>query len=106
MLKTIRELKFLVGNGGEVGPITQQMTIARSEVDDLFGNLPSLEDFEAMALDCDARSFFETLIMSTKNMTLSFQHNFYKIRNSHKANLIKRLRLLKEDFARNQRTIF
>jgi hypothetical protein len=78
----------------------------RAEIDNIFNRLPSLEDIEAMALCCDAKSFFETLIMSTTKIALSFQHSFYKTRNSKKVSLIRRPRILKEDFARNQHNIF
>ncbi len=50
----------------------------RREILHLFETLPRVDYFESLALTCDDKSFFETLLMTVKNTALSTQHSFYK----------------------------
>jgi hypothetical protein len=72
----------------------------------LLDGLPRIDYFESLDLTCDDKSFFETLIMSVKNVTLSAQHNYYKIKTISKDTLKKRIKHLKQNFVLNQDEIF
>ncbi len=61
--------------------------------------------FEQLVLNCDVKSFCETLVMKAKNISLSFQHEFYKIRICKKTSIKSSPSLLKRDFVRNQYSI-
>jgi exonuclease III len=79
---------------------------ARGEIVTLFETLPRIDYFESLALTCDDKSFFETLLMTIKNTALSAQQSFYKIKAISKDTIKKRLSQLKKQYVANQDEIF
>jgi hypothetical protein len=92
------------GNGNE--DTDANLINARRDIERLIGLLPQVGYFESLALTCDDKSFFETLIMTVKNVTLSAQHFFYKIKNKTKDTIKKQLSVLKRNYSANQEDIF
>ncbi len=84
----------------------ESIALLRNECDLTLNNFPELAFFESLGLNCDDKIFFETLVMSVKNSSLSHQHSFYKIKNLKKSVLMNELQLLKRDFLVNQVLIF
>ncbi len=56
------------------------VTRLRNDTTQLFENIPRVDYFKSLALTCDDKSFFETLLMTIKNTTLSEQQFFYKLK--------------------------
>jgi exonuclease III len=77
------------GNGNE--NTNDNLISTRQDIARLIELLPQVGYFESLALSCDDKSFFETLIMTIKNVTLSAQHFFFKIKNKTKDTLKKQL---------------
>jgi exonuclease III len=100
--KTLLEIASGEANEGAHAAIAA----LRNEVVQLLEGLPRIDYFESLDLTCDDKSFFETLIMSVKNVTLSAQHAYYKIKTISKETLKKRIRFLKQNFVPNQDEIF
>jgi hypothetical protein len=63
------------GNGNE--NTNDNLISTRLDIARLIELLPQVGYFESLALSCDDKSFFETLIMTIKNVTLSAQHFFF-----------------------------
>ncbi len=100
ILNNIRQItvaKTDIANGISVDANTELITRYRTEIDTLFEQLPRLDYFENLSLSCDSKAFFETLIMTVKNISLSAQYNFYKIKNITKTQLINQVKRLKEN---------
>ncbi len=87
--KNINDLKLAAANSEDANVISNQIALSIVEINDVFSRLPTLEYFKPIALGCDSTSFFETTTISTKNMSLSFQRSYYKIRKSKKALSLK-----------------
>jgi hypothetical protein len=81
------------------------VTRLRNDTTQLFENLPRVDYIESLALTCDDKSFFETLLMTIKNTTLSEQQFFYKLKSISKDN-IKKMAVLKVEYVANQDEIF
>ncbi len=94
-----------IATGNVNGDTDVNLTNARREIERLIGLLPQVGYFESLALTCDNKSFFETLIMTVKNVTLSAQHFFYKIKNKTKDTIKKQLSELKRNYLANQEDI-
>jgi hypothetical protein len=92
------------GNGNDNTNVNLAST--RQDIARLIELLPPVGYFESLALSCDDKSFFETLIMTIKNVTLSAQHFFYKLKNKTKDTLKKQLIELKKNYSGNQEEIF
>jgi hypothetical protein len=92
------------GNGNE--NTNENLTTTRLDFERLIELLPRVGYFESLVLTCDDKSFFETLIMTIKNVTLSAQHFFYKIKNKTKDTIKKQLFELKKSYTQNQEEIF
>jgi hypothetical protein len=83
-----------------------ELTENRNSIANILDNLPRIDYFENLTLTCDNKSFFETLIMSTKNITLSVQNLYFKLKSMTKDKLKKDISLLKNDYVQNQVEIF
>jgi hypothetical protein len=105
-LDQIKEIRLRIASG--IDPMANDglLVTCRTDILDLFEQLPRLDFFEQLVLSCNSVSFFETLIMSIKNVTLSQQHFFHKAKNSKKNNLQKSISELKREYITNQVTIF
>ncbi len=103
---SIRELSLEIASGEANEGAPAAINALRDEVVQLLEGLPRIDYFESLDLTCDDKSFFETLIMSVKNITLSVQHNYYKIKTISKDTLKKRIKHLKQNFVPNQDEIF
>jgi hypothetical protein len=104
--KQIKTKLLEIAMGTNVEGTEESIQLLRREVVQLLDELPRLDYFESLTLTCDDKSFFETLIMSVKNVTLSAQHNYYKTKTVSKETLKKRITELKKDFLRNQDEVF
>jgi hypothetical protein len=102
----IRKLSVEIASGEANEVAHAAINALRDEVVQLLEGLPRIDYFESLDLTCDDKSFFETLIMSVKNTTLSVQHNDYKIKSIAKDTLKKRIKHLKQNFVPNQDEIF
>jgi hypothetical protein len=76
-LSTVRNLLLDIATGNDGEETVGDLENARFEIERLIGLLPHLDYLESLALTCDNKSFFETLVMSIKNVTLSSQNFFY-----------------------------
>ncbi len=90
-LTTVRNLLLDIATGNDGAETVGELDNARLEIERLIGLLPHLDYLESLALTCDNKSFFETLVMSVKNVTLSSQNFFYKIKNKTKDTIKKQL---------------
>jgi hypothetical protein len=95
-----------IAKGTNADGADESIQLLRGEVDQLLDAMPRIDYFESLSLTCDAKSFFETLIMSVKNVTLSAQHNLYKTKTISKETLKNRIAELKKSFIQNQDEVF
>jgi hypothetical protein len=105
-LRGIVEAKTNVALGTAVDVNNQLIGRYRREIETFFDQLPRLDYFESLNLTCDDKVFFETLVMNIKNISLSSQHSFDKIKNITKMQLNRRIKNLKENYIENQMEIF
>jgi hypothetical protein len=105
-LNVIKSSKNEIALGVNVDANNHLITFSRTEIESQFERLPRLDYFESLPLTCDEKAFFETLIMKIKNISLSSQHSFYKIKNITKQQLLNRIKLLKIEYLQNQNEIF
>ena len=73
----------------------------RAEVTMLIDDLPDIQYFEALELNCSDDIFFEVLASCVKNVTLGQQAWSYKMRNKLKVTLSTQIKALKENFNNN-----
>jgi hypothetical protein len=104
--ETIRKNLVDIAMGVNNDEVRETVDRARGEIVVLFETLPRIDYFESLALTCDDKSFFETLLMTIKNTALSAQHSFYKIKAISKDTIKKRLSKLKLQYVENQDEIF
>ncbi len=105
-LSEINEAKLRMAGGGDGVENLESRALFRNECDLTLNNFPDLAFFESLRLNRNDKIFFETLVMSVKNSSLSHQHSFYKIKNLKKSVLMNELQQLKKDFLANQGLIF
>jgi exonuclease III len=105
-LTIVRNLLTDIATGDDRGNTIEKLDNTRLEIERLLGLLPHIDYLESLALTCDNKSFFETLVMSVKNVTLSTQQFFYKIKNKTKDTIKKQLKTLKQNYIGNQGDIF
>jgi hypothetical protein len=86
-LDRVRTLLTDIATGNDRADTADELENIRIEIERLFGLLPHVDYLESLALTCDNKSFLETLVMSIKNVTLSTQHFFYKIKSKTKENI-------------------
>ncbi len=67
---SIRKLSLEIASGEANEVAHAAINALRDEVVQLLEGLPRIDYFESLDLTCDDKSFFETLIMSVKNITL------------------------------------
>ncbi len=104
--KQIKTTLLEIAMGTNADGAEESIQLLRREVVQLLDMLPRLDYFKSLSLMCDDKSFFETLIMTVKNVTLSAQHTYYKTKTVSKETLKKRIAELKKDFLRNQDEVF
>jgi hypothetical protein len=105
-LATLRNLLTDIATGNDRADINEDLTNTREEIARLTELLPHVDYLDSLALTCDNKSFLETLVMSVKNVTLSKQQFFYKIKSKTKDTLKKQLTILKQNYVGNQGDIF
>ena len=67
--------------------------------------LPNLNFFETLELNCNPCTFFEVLVMNIKNSALAHQAHFYKIKKQKVESMSKILSELKRNYQTNSREI-
>ena len=67
----------------------------------LIDDLPDIQYFEALELNCSDDIFFEVLASCVKNVTLGQQAWSYKMRNKLKVTLSTQIKALKDNFNNN-----
>jgi hypothetical protein len=105
-LGIVRNLLTDIATGNDHDGTVEVLNRTRLEIERLLGLLPHVDYLESLALSCNDKSFFETPVMSVKNVTLSTQQFFYKIKNQTKDNIKKQLTILKHNYIANQGDIF
>jgi hypothetical protein len=105
-LDSVRNLLTDIATGNDRADTAEELENKRTEIERLLGLLPHGDYLESLALTCDNKSFLETLVMSFKNVTLSTQHFFYKIKSKTNENIKKQLKTLKQNYILNQGDIF
>jgi len=101
-LGNIRNLKlnWLINN--ELPDPEPEIQIARQNMDLDLAALPGMAVLENIDLDCEDDIFLEILIMGIKHQVLSFQQNFFKMRNAKQKYLEGRIKELKLNFEHNR----
>ena len=105
-LATIREIEL--ESAKTVLTHLNEMTIAanRTEINLKLGELPDLNFFESLELECNSCTFFEVAVMAIKNGAMLHQAHYYKVKKAKVANLIENLKTLKKDYRSNEALIF
>ena len=77
----------------------------RAEIRLAYEDLPDLNFFENLELQCNKATFFETLSSNVKNITLGHQAWVFKSKNKTKVSLAGRIKTLKQNFRDNTHEI-
>lgn len=105
-LRDINKKKFRVARGDGTGTENEDISRLRDEIDFIFRNIPDIDFFNDLEINCSPDVFFESLVMTVRDETLNEQARFFRIRNCRKTNLQREISNLKTDYENNRNLIF
>jgi len=105
-IKEINDLKMNLALEGNAPEKVDRINYNREDIEVLLSRLPNIEQLNSLESNCEPDSFFETLVMTIKNETLSEQAMYFKTKAAKKRQLISGLRQLKANNPENTNDIF
>jgi Reverse transcriptase (RNA-dependent DNA polymerase) len=106
LMRTINNLEWDVKINGPNIDNNNALVNLNNELDTIIGNMPDPEALNNIQLTDDADTFFEVLTQCIMNSLKSFQGWLNKLVKAKKADLMRRLDVLKSNFVTNTNDIF
>ena len=104
-LSEIREIELDTATNGPTAQSEMDLAGRLTGVQIALEELPNLNFFETLELNCNPCTFFEVLVMNIKNSALAHQAHFYKIKKQKVESMSKVLSELKRNYQTNSREI-
>jgi hypothetical protein len=106
LMRAINNLEWEVRLNGNNNDNVNMLTNLGNELNNILGNMPDPEALTTIQLTADPDTFFEVLTQCIMNSLKSFQGFLSKLNNAKKAELMRRLDVLKVNYPANSNTIF